>query len=62
MKPMERPDPPPRTPAFPTPVAQRGQGRPFGPESAMEVATTNERSAWVRPPPLDHFLPEADPL
>jgi hypothetical protein len=41
-------------------VAERGQGRPLGPESAMEVATTTERSAWVRPPPLDYVLPEAE--
>jgi hypothetical protein len=58
---MEHPGPPPRTPAFPTQVAERGQGRPFGPESAMEAATSAERPAWVRPPPLDHFQPEADP-
>jgi hypothetical protein len=57
---MERPDAPPRTSAFTTQVAERGQGRPLGPESAMEVATTTERSAWVRPPPLDYVLQEAE--
>jgi len=58
---LERPDPPARAPTFPRHVAERGQGRPFGPKSAMYVATTTERPAWVRPPPSDHFLPEADP-
>jgi hypothetical protein len=61
MKPMERPDSPLRAPAFSTQVAERWQGRPFGPESATKDATTAECPAWVRPPALDHFPPEADP-
>lgn len=58
---MEHPDPPPRAPTFPMQVAERGQGRPFGLEPLFKSSLRLNVRPWVCPPPLDHFLPEADP-